>query len=368
MTARPARQSRFLALAPMAAAAIVALAAPMSANALVVTYNSLLATGTYSMNGGPVVNVAPWLDTATEKDVLHFSSAGVSSVGMHSYGATTGGFGTRSSGAGVYDVTGSFSITLTITNDQSIAQAIKFDYYITPGSLNLVPFVYTGTQFAETGVAFAISTSDNRASWNSSATLRSDSGGTTYSETGTDIYGGSGESRTIEGGSRSLDLGVLNAGDSLSLTYKLNSAASGNAISGTTTTIPGWDEVIPAHWVEYTDCGYGNEGYGQLQRFVSGAEDSGEGDCKLVREFVEETVIQHGEVVLTDGATGGSHSNSGDPFTFNSIDQFASVYSTPVLPAGQTTQVQVNVPEPGALSLVALALAGLGWASRRRRG
>ena len=112
------RTSRAASLRALPSALVLALAAIGSAQAaLVVT--SLDATGSYVLNTSPVVLLSDSSNSpVVPVDVLNFLSASLSSVGMHSYGDAGGSFGSRSSGAGLYDVTGGFHIALDITNDQ----------------------------------------------------------------------------------------------------------------------------------------------------------------------------------------------------------------------------------------------------------
>ena len=225
-----------------------------------------------------------------------------SGAGLHSYGSTTGQFGSRSSGYGVYDVTGGFSLGLTITNSAAIAQRATFSFYITPGLLSNDLGGYTGlgdvltfqlldngcggdcvlpgagdrppmpgsaplfappaaalsgNQFVESGISFDIR-KDGSSVWNSSATLRTDAAtGTQFSRTGVDLYCGSGSFRSIAGGAYAVDLGTLAAGQSITLTYDLKTHARGDAAAANAdlVTLPGREIVVPDQWIEAcVDC------------------------------------------------------------------------------------------------------------------
>ena len=238
------------ALSPLAAAAITALCVPASSHAQSVTFNLLSADGSYALNGGAAMPLNQSIVGGTGSvDVLSFPNAGVTNAGLHSYGSSGGNFGSRSSGTGLYDVTGAFTIKLKLTNNQATAQQANFAFYITPGYLNVTPLPFTGSQFVEAGVSFNISTSNGK-SFSSTAMLRDNSAGISFASTGANLYGGSGASRSVIGGNHDLDLGVLNAGQSVDLSYTLSSYAKGNALVGTTTTVPGYQQVITHVFVQ----------------------------------------------------------------------------------------------------------------------
>ena len=127
------RTSRAASLRALPSALVLALAAIGSAQAgLVVT--SLDATGSYVLNSAPVVVLSDSSNSSIGSvDVLSFPSASPSDAGLHSYGNAGGNFGSRSSGNGLYDVTGGFHIALDITNSQATAQNVNFSFNITPG-------------------------------------------------------------------------------------------------------------------------------------------------------------------------------------------------------------------------------------------
>ena len=148
-------------------------------------------------------------------------SDGTNGAGLHSYGSASGDFGSRSSGNGTYEVTGGFKILETITNDTGSAASASFNFYITPGYLNnMIQNALAAGDFVNAGVSFDIKVNGSSI-WTSQASLATnDQGATTFSKSGvgagsTDFYVGSGTSYNIMGVTRAIDLGVLNAGESL---------------------------------------------------------------------------------------------------------------------------------------------------------
>ena len=340
---------------------VVAVAAALcvvNASAVAATVvNSMQATGSYALGGSPAV---PLLDSrvsppaGSSVDVLSFPSLAPNSAGLHSYGSTNGNFGSRSSGQGVYDVSGSFRILMTISNTSSVAQTARFDFNITPGLLsNTIASPLTGSEFLNAALRFDLRR-NGVTLWGSSASLNSNASGSTYSASGdTSLYTRSTDTYySIASASKSIDLGVLNAGESIQLSYELDSFAKGSSAAGINRVIPASEYFVPDQWVDECAIAYG---YG----FGDGAPACTFGTLK----FIPAHIVQVPSRTIF-GEAGSSIASSGDPFDVDTEGQIISDPSfrraDPNFYGASVTLRDLPVaaiPEP---ETYALMLAGLG--------
>ena len=323
---------------------------------------SMQATGSYSLDGNPVtsfVDTYPVPNGSGTVDVLEFPYNYPSYAGLHSYGSTTGNFGSRSSGTGVYDVTGSFRIQETFTNTSGTAQNAIFNFFITPGQLSLdIGAALTGSSFVTAGLSFDLKRNGSSV-WGSSATLTGNSGGTTFSSTGTNLYAGGGNYYSINGVFQSIDMGVVNAGDSINIDYELKTFASGNSTSGDDRVVGETSYYVPDQWIEQ-NC------YGGYETFANGY---GENCIPGPPVFVPgHTVIVPGYTVF--GNPSGSTAQSGDPFDlgfYTYDDNGITRGMTYTYGIGRSAQPGNAVPEPSSLALMLAGLGIFGWNQRRKR-
>ena len=347
----------------------------LATQAQTITIDQMEARGDYILNGAltdALINNSA--GPASFVDVLSFPFDVPSGGGLHSYGSSNGVFGSRSSGFGVFDLSGSFVINLTITNNQATAQNAIFNFHITPGLLELTDLPYTGSQFAEAGLGFNIVTSNGK-SFNSTAVLRSDTTGLLFSSTGdSSLYGGAGANYFVAGADRTLDLGELASGESITLSYTLNSYAVGNTIVAQTTVVPARTVQIPGYWTAACST--------EIPQLAVELVNNEQAVVACTGEpvFVPPQEVTLPETTYIEGESGTAHASSGDPFAFNlgpgqlalppaNNGQPVSVTLTAVNPdPNPNPDPGTNpIPEPGAMSLVLLALTAAGVASRRRK-
>ena len=122
-------------LKPLALCVAVAGLAPFATHAEIL---ELTAQGTYQLGADSTVALNQTALSGSV-DVLSFPNSGGNQAGLHSYGSDNGNFGTRSSGVGVYDVTGLFRIRERLVNTDSVARQVSFNFNITPGLLTNPP-------------------------------------------------------------------------------------------------------------------------------------------------------------------------------------------------------------------------------------
>ncbi len=310
-------------------------------------------------------------------DVLDFDfDMDGNNSGIHTYGSTTGDFGSRSSGTRVYAITGDYLIRQTFTNPFTTAQNVAFNFYINPGTIqNYAPGVLTGSEFVTAGIAFNIRR-DGTSVFSSDATLTTNASGTTYVQNGENLYtpqpapaGAPSTTYNINGGARTVSLGMLDGLASLTLEYTLSTFASGN-LPGRTFFVPAQTFVVPDHYIEFC-CGggYGYGGYGcNLAAALVSNEFGGAAvaanDCAQFVPGTTVTIEEH----FVDGAPGSSHASSGDPFTFDVDGRVIGDGNNSADPVGTSFVTSAaTVPEPATIGLTMSGLAIIGFAARRRR-
>jgi PEP-CTERM motif len=295
---------------------------------------------------------------ATRVDAFVRDINGPDTVFTHSFGATTGNFGSRSSGVGIYEMAGSFKIVQTVTNNSDSAQNAKFNFYISPGLLanNLGSAAFQSGDYVKAGLSFDVKR-DGTQIWGSTGLLQTGfNSPTAFTSTGDNsLYTLGGSQVVIKGVEKSVDLGVINAHESITLSYELGSFAQGHSLPTGEKVVPPQTYTIPDTWVNVT-CG-GGYGYGGGYGCIPGPQ------------------FKPGYTFTVPGYTiydtpSSSFSGAGDPFT---IDFYGTPKYTsnglvpPGVLQGVTFSDLAPVPEPGSWALMGAGLAIMCSLAQRRK-
>lgn len=353
---------------------------------------TLEAYSSYTLNNGtPVTQSAFSTATVDLFDTVGGwgGYGGESSAFLHTYGSAGGNFGSRTTGYGVYDVTGLFRLTDTITNTAGSTQRATFSFYITPGALqSFVQSTLTGDEYLSSSISFNVK-ADGNTIWSSSAQLLTTGTGTTFTQSGANIYAQTAATRYSVGGMvMSLDLGTLEAGQSLSLSYEI--VANANGVSTPSDYIEPITEVsIPAQTIFHPEATYEGIVYDGVEGgawpgdgwdgwFCPVADVAVEGDgvsygCGLTGGRLETITVPAWTQVIPattfttgggsyTGYVSGSEASSGDPFSV----VFGPDGNPLPRPAGMFQLSVSAVPEPQTWALMLAGLIGIAVMVSRR--
>lgn len=257
-----------------------------------------------AVTDGPNASTTSAFASSNDSDTQSQASAS-------SFGYNVGPYGAGGNGSGVFDATGQFVRQWDITNDSGIAQSYSFNFFIYYGSLSAYDNGAGGNGYAEYMVN--ILRDGSTSLFSSAAKIGSDG---TLTTSGTTLTGASQSGSTYSWGGTyfTIDLGILNPGQSTSVQYDLVGHAFGNY---------GFSDTC------------GGNGYGD-----------GYGD--------EAGIIRPAAIGDAFSCTGSSYAFLGDPDSLN---------TTPIAGIGITSH---GVPEPATIALLGMGLAAFGL--RRRPG
>ena len=258
-------------------------------------------------------------------------------VFYHTYGNTAGDFGSRVSGSGTFDITGSFTFEDTYTNASNAADDFFLDFTIVAGEIGTSSGILAGLDMLHAHYDLSIEVDIDGGGFtsifDSYAGVTTTGDGATnsslFSYSGTHLGGTETDSNySWSSYTDTLPIGTIPSGSSFDLKYTLTTVAHGNIFHG--------DDCVEGFFGEG-----GFEGDGDVIHF----------DGFFLGDFPEE-----GELPAT--YCGNAISRIGDPLHFG---------GPPPPPFSNNFSVTSSVPEPSTLAILAFSLAGVVMARRRKR-
>jgi hypothetical protein len=331
--------------------AVAALLGGVSATSFAtpVTYGNTTLDAEYKLDGGSLVNgmtdPSTYITNYGNGADLYLSKSSSlgSNVFFHTYGYSSYAtyFGARASGEGNFYAKTSSTFSQIYTNNTGSAQNYTFNFEIASGQVGLNG---TGNGFAQlllnikrdgTSVAQDFTRVD----------LAGNTATCTDTDVGLDPYMSCGSSSSNDvfgsGGLYSVNMGTLAAGESFTLDYDIIATVSA--------------ELTSSSYTYYQAC---NSGYGELAATRVAAATTNDGYGGPAPDPGQQLCEFHSYF------PGSGIARSGDPFNG---PQFGLGGPAAYEMAAFSMDVSASdVPEPGSLALVGLAIAGLA-ATRRKK-